>query len=220
VPVERQIAGRRERVVNLTSWITLPEYRAHSLLLFKAVVGLEGTLTCFTPLTATLPAYKRFGFSELENHFRILLPLPSGLGWPGFRSTTDDDEIARRLAGTTEGETHAHHRGLRSRALLVWRGTRRCLVIFSRTKGRRYHFAWVHHLSDRAVFLDALDLVKLRLCLAARALLVMVDERLLGGAHIRASRPAGIQQVPVFRSSTLAAADVDNLYSELALLGL
>lgn len=215
IPSEREIDGRRERFANLTSWVTLPEYRNHALRLFQAVATLEDrTLTCMTPLTATYPFYRRFGFQDLETKLRILLPVPS-LRALRYRARN----IARHAAGAAR-EIFESHRSAPCKHLLIERGGRQCLVTFSRTKGRRRHFARVHGFTDREVFIDALESLRWRLMLAARAPLVMIESRWLGGVVPPWSRAAGVGQIPVFKSATLRAEQIDNLYSEMVLLPL
>ncbi len=217
IPCERTIDGRPERFANLTSWITLPEYRNHSIRLFQAVAGIEHrTLTCLTPLPSIHSLYKRFGFEDLESKLRILLPVPS----PGalrFRVTSEEKEIATLATGAAR-EVFEAHRGVVCRHLLVHRGDRQCLVTFSRTKGRRRFFARVHGATDWELFVEAIESIRWRLMLAARATLVMIDARWLRGAEPAWSRESGLAQSPVFKSATLRAEQIDHLYSELVLL--
>jgi len=219
---QRMIDGRLEKFANLTSWIVLPEFRNHALRLFQAVTNIpDHTLTCFTPRRETLPFYKRCGFQELETRFRILLPLPSFDVSANTRSTTNPQRIAAQLDAPLR-ETFKHHRFTPCKALLLSqrKGARQCLVLFTRTRGRRYAFARVHYLSDPAFFAENTDLIRLRLGLAARSLLVMIDERMLAGRSLKHCKIAEMSAPSVFRSSSLSAGQIDNLYSELVLLGL
>jgi hypothetical protein len=217
IPSERMIDGRRERFANLTSWITLSEYRNHSIRLFQAVAAIENrTLTCLTPLPSIHPLYKRFGFQDLESKLRILLPAPSPRALR-FHATADENKIARLAMGTAR-EVFEAHRGAACRHLLVHRGERQCLVVFSRRQGRRRHFARVHGITDREFFVEAIESIRWRLMFAARAMLVMIDARWLQGAAPAWSRESGLAQLPVYRSATLRADQIDHLYSELVLL--
>src|SRR5258708_35115417 len=100
---ERTIDGRVEKFANLTSWVTLPEYRNHSLRLFQAVMGIEDrTLTCHTAIPTIDPLYRRFGFENLETKWIVLLPLPSvrqPAGWFRGRITMNPEVIATELRG-------------------------------------------------------------------------------------------------------------------------
>ena len=105
----REIGGKTERFCNLSSWITLPEYRNHSLQLFKAVMELRDcTITCHTPAGPLYPLYRRFGFSDLETKLRIIRPLPAwqpfaqrrerkriqSSSWTGRRGTSARDPVS------------------------------------------------------------------------------------------------------------------------------
>lgn len=219
IPSEREVAGHRERFANLTSWVTLPEHRNHALRLFQAVATIEGrTLTCMTPLTATYPFYRRFGFQDLESQIRILLPVPSPRGFAAS-ATSDPRRIERALSGPAR-EVFEHHRGANCRHLLIHDGARNCHVVFTRKKGRRFYFAHVHGISDREMFIEKIECVRIRLALAARTPFVMIESRWLGGVVPPWSRAANVGQVPVFKSATLRAEQIDNLYSEMVLLPL
>lgn len=220
---EREIAGRREKFANLTSWVVDPGFRNHSLRLFQAVAGIKDrTLHCFTPTPATYPLYLRFGFRDLETKWRVLLPKPAA-GLPRafmrHRCTSDAGRIASVLPAG-EREVFQHQQPHAARHLLVTRSDgRRCLVTFSTARGARYPLAHVHALSDPEVFAGASAWVRWRIMLAARAVAVAVDARLLGDRSPAASREIAISRKAVFRSARLAPEQIDSLYSELVLLG-
>jgi hypothetical protein len=214
----RLIAGRIEEFANLTSWITLPEYRNYSLSLFKEAVSIEGrTLLCLTPRQETLPLYFRFGFQELKRKLLVLYPLP-GVLWR-CRATMDPVRIAERLEGN-DREVFEHHNLPQCRHLLIHDRREYCHVVFTRTKGRRFHFARVHHISNPRFFLENLDGVRWRLMAGARAPLIMIDSHLLPPGKIKASRTVEPGIPTVFKSATLGPEQIDNLYTEAILLDL
>jgi hypothetical protein len=208
-----------ERFANLTSWVTPPEVRNSSLLLLKEVLALrDRTITCMTPAPQLVPLYRRAGFAELETRLRIAYPLPCG-GLPRYRTTMDAQHIERLVRGEA-AQVFADHRTLPCRMLLIHRGDEQCLVISTRTKGRRWHFAHIHYASEAGVFARAFDLVKLRLCLAHRAVFCRMDARLADKFAVRWDREAQLANPHFFRSPRLAAAQIDSLYSELLMLPL
>ena len=220
---ERIIKGRSERICNLSSWITLPDYRNHSLLLFKEVVALRDcTITCHSPAPQLYPLYKRFGFRDLETKLRILPLRPSWqrLGtWLGDQALSDPDEIAP-LLGDSERAILEAHRSHCCRHLLLLGKADACYLVFTKTKGKRFHFAHVHYLGNGAVFARNLDRIRLHLLLSIGTPLVMIDARFVVGLDLSHSREAILGVPHIFRSETLAPEQVDNLYSELILLGL
>jgi len=220
---ERLIDGRMEKFADLTSWVTLPEYRNHSLRLFEAVASLEDrTLTCHTAIRSIHALYQRFGFKELENKWIVIMPTLNPLrplGWFRGRITTDVERILHKLSGREA----AYVRELESdicHPMLVTHKGQHCLIIFTRTKGRRIHFSRIHHVSNREIFFACLDHICWRLALANRTLLVAVDARFLEGRVPRRGRETPLALVSVYRSKTLRPEQIDNLYSELTVLGL
>jgi len=220
---EREIDGRVEKFANLTSWVTLPEFRNHSLRLFQAVMGIEDrTLTCHTAIPTIDPLYRRFGFENLETKWIVLLPLPSAwrpAGWFRGRITTNPEVIATQLRGVSR-EFFVHLRSADCRQMLVtWRGAR-CHLVFTHTKGRRAHFSRIHYVSDREVFRACLDHIRWRMALKNRTVLLAIDGRLFDGPLPVYSRETHLAQVALYRSKTLRPEQIDNLYSEVTLLGL
>ncbi len=219
---ERDIAGRRERLCNLTSWITLPEYRNHSLLLLKAVLALgDCTITCHSPAANLYPIYKKFGFSDLETHLRIVLPwpsLPPRLGL-GARVFTDPARIAPRLCESERRILEAHRLPGCGHLLIEGRHGS-CYLVFTRTRGRRRHFSHLHYIGAPSVFVRSLNRIQLHLLAVNHTPLIMIDARLAAELDLPHSRLAPLAVPHVFRSGSLAPAQIDNLYSELILLGL
>jgi hypothetical protein len=220
---ERLIEDRLEKFANLTSWVTLPEYRNHSLRLFEAVMGIEDrTLTCHTAIPTIDPLYRRFGFQDLESKWVVLLPLPDFWkpgGWLRGSITTNPDVIATELRGW-QREFCVHLRLADCRQMLITHRGEKCHVVFTHTKGRRAHFSRIHHISNREVFRACLDHVRWRMALGNRTALLAVDARLFEGPLPPFSRETELAQVALYRSKTLRPEQIDNLYSEVTLLGL
>ena len=220
---DRIIEGRVEKFANLTSWVTLPEYRNHSLRLFEAVVSIEDrTLTCLTAIPTMVPLYRRFGFQDLETKWMVLLPVPvpwKPLGWFRGRITTNPDVIATELRGE-QREFFCHLRAADCEQMLIrYRGAR-CHVVYTRTKGLRFHFSRIHYISNHEVFHACFDHIRWRMACANRTLLLAIGARLLHDKIPPMSRETHLAQVAVYRSKTLRPEQIDNLYSEVMLLGL
>lgn len=221
---QREIAGKSERVCNLSSWITLPEYRNHSLQLFKAVMELRDcTIVCHTPAGPLYPLYRRFGFADLETNLRVIRPLPAWQpvsSWLREEAISDPDEIEPRL-GPGERKILNDHRVPGCQHLLICgRGGESCYLVYTRTMGRRFPFAHIQYLSNPEIFARNLDRIRLHLLLTLRTPLIMIDARLVAGVSLPKSKEVALSVPHVFRSSTLSAAEIDNLYSELLLLNL
>ena len=216
---DRLIAGRRERWCNVNSWYVEPGYRAQSLELMAAALSVPcDTMTALTPMRAHLPFYEEMGLQHLESGFRILLPAPTLPLTSGFRATRDPQRIADLLDGE-ERTAFLQHREQTCQHLLIYGKSARCYIAFTRTPGRRVTFSHIHHIGHLDLFLAALNLVKRELYRANRTLFTMIEERFLRGHPITHSRPASLKAPRLFRSTRLRPEQIDNLYSEMVVLG-
>ena len=216
---DRVIAGRLERRCNVNSWFVEPPYRAHSLALLAAALSVPcDTMTALTPMRAHLPFYEQMGLQPLESSLRILLPQPTAPLRSGFRATRDPARIAELLEGS-ERELFLQHRAQMCQHLLIYGKSARCSIAFTRTSGRRVSFSHIHHIGHLDLFLAALNLVKFELYRANRTFFTMIEERFLRGQKIAASRPASLKAPRLFRSARLRPEQIDNLHSEMVVLG-
>ena len=216
---DRQIGARRERWCNVNSWFVEPAYRAHSLALMAAALSVPcDTMTALTPMRVHLPFYEQMGLQPLDAKLRILLPAPTLPLTSGFRATRDPQRIADLLDGP-ERTAFEQHRTQICQHLLIYGKSARCYIAFTRTSGRRVSFSHVHHIGHLDLFLAALNLVKFELYRANRTFFTMIEERFLRGHTIPASRPAGLKAPRLFRSTHLRPEQIDNLHSEMVVLG-
>ena len=216
---DRVIGGTTERRCNVNSWYVEPAYRAQSLELMAAALSVPcDTLTALTPMRAHLPFYQQMGLQPLETSLRILLPRPTLPLTSGFRVTRDPARIADLLDGP-ERAVFLQHREQVCQHLLIYGKSARCYIAFTRTSGRRVSFSHVHHIGHLDLFLAALNLVKLELYRANRTFFTMIEERFLRGQPIAGSRPAALKAPRLFRSARLRPEQIDNLHSEMVVLG-
>jgi len=217
---DRNFEGRAERICNITSWITLPEYRHASLRLLQAILDLKDcTITCHSPAPHLYPLYQRLGFQDLETKVCVLLPPPSARLGLRYRVISDLSKMAHWLQGDDERILRAH-RPHACGHLLVLGSDDYCYLVYSKTKGKRTHFSHIHYISNREVFVRALDRIKLALFRVTRTPFLMLDGRLAAGLEVPFRREAVLRTPHVYRSATQAPPPIDNLYSELILLGL
>jgi hypothetical protein len=216
---DRFIRGRRERRCNVNSWYVEPAYRAQSLELMAAALSVPcDTMTALTPMRAHLPFYEQMGLQRLEDGLRILLPQPTAPLISGFRATRDPQRIAD-LLDEKERTVFLQHREQMCQHLLIYGKSARCYVAFTRTPGRRVWFSHLHHIGHLDLFLAALNLVKFELYRANRTFFTMIEERFLRGHSIPGSRPASLKAPRLFRSTHLRPGQIDNLHSEMVVLG-
>ena len=139
--------------------------------------------------------------------------------WLRGRITSNPDIIATELRGW-QREFCVHLRSADCRQMLISHRGQKCHVVFTHTKGRRAHFSRIHHISDRQIFRECLGHLRWRMGLKNRTALLAIDARLFEGPLPVYSKETHLAQVALYRSKTLRPEQIDNLYSEVTLLGL
>ena len=218
---ERPVRGRLERFCNITSWCVLDAFRAQSMRLAMAVAAQPGFH--FTDLTPTEVVSKTLQFLKFKpmNERHAILP---NLPWPfarlaGIRVVSDPEQIGRLLApdDAKAYRDHCHLPWLRHLAVGLtdaW-----CYVVWKRTRLKGITGAIIIALSDPQLFL------RYRLALGSHLLVhhglsyTRVESRLLPRLPTLCIEWSGYRS-KVFKSDTLTAADMSNLYSELVALDL
>jgi len=217
---ERVIRGNAERFCNITSWCVEEAYRAQSMRLAMAVVSQPGFH--FTDLTPTEVVSKTLQFLKFKpmNERHVVWP---NVPWPfgrlgGVRVLTDPDAIERSLS-PADAKVFRDHRHLPwLRHVAVGQHGAFCHVVWKPNRLKGVAGAWVLAFSDPGLFL------RHRLALAAHLLwsgklYTRVESRLLPRIPKPSAELAGFRN-KVFRSDTLAEADIGNLYSEIVALDL
>ncbi len=219
----RSIAGRLEKFCNITSWVTDKDHRQQAIMLLTPILKLSDyTITNQTPARHIHPLFTKLGFQELERKRVILFPFPefNRLVSPsGFRATTDKNVIARILK-EPDATIFKDHLPFRCGHLLIYNNETYAYALFTKTKGRKYHFSHVHYISNMPVFFANLNKVRFHLLRANRALFTMIDSRFVSDAKIPHSRVVEWASATLYKSATLKPGQIDNLYSELILLHL
>jgi hypothetical protein len=218
---ERLLGGRTERFCNITSWCVLDEFRAQSMRLAMALTGQPGFH--FTDLTPTEVVSKTLQFLKFKpmNERHAIWPNPP---WPfarlaGVRVVTDPEQIGRLLApdDAKAYRDHCHLPWLRHMA--VGRKGAWCYVVWKRTRLKGITGASILALSNPELFLRYRRPLGSYLLLHHGLSYTRVESRLLPRLPKLCIELSGYRN-KVFKSDTLAAADMSNLYSELVALDL
>lgn len=220
---ERSVRGRVERFCNLSSWIVLDGYRSSGVGLIMPVLRrTDLTVTNLTSIPAVNRMFRSLGFQTLETHTRVCFPISGmtrvnrGSGGfeiveePSMRDPTLPDRIRGDLAALTGRCLH----------WLVRSKEGPCHLAFTLSRRRRLPTIRLHHVSDPSVFAAALPQLGLRFLFRYRAPQFETDERLLGDLEIPQSQKIALPETRLFRSRSVEAREISNLYSELPLLNL
>ena len=218
---ERSVRGRLERFCNITSWCVLDAFRAQSVRLAMAVAAQPGFH--FTDLTPTEVVSKTLQFLKFKpmNERHAIWP---NLPWPlvrlgGIRVLSDPAQIGR-LLGPDDAKANRDHRHLPwLRHLAVGVTDAWCYVVWKRTRLKGITGAVIIALSDAELFLRYRMALGSYLLVHHGLLYTRVESRLLPRLPALSIELLGYRS-KVFRSDTLTAADMSNLYSELVALDL
>ena len=219
VYADREIAGRRERVVSMSSWYLDKAYRGQGLgfeLMGSATADDCMTYTMITVSPRNLAMLPKLGYRILDHDRHVW----SASGRPAAGLEIEQD-VARILARVdpTQRRMLQDHAGLPVHPVLISAGDGSCLAVFSvKKKGEDVTYFDAMHLSDPEFFAAHAQAIADTLLPPGKAVLA-VDRRLLAGHKADGT----VESIPVaryYKSQRLAPSEVDNLYSELLLLDL
>jgi acetoacetyl-CoA synthetase len=213
---DRDTPQGRVRVCNVSSWAVLPEHRACAMMLIREVLSRRDcTITNLSPSREAQAFFLRVGFDPLEDAKLAWLPFGNAETLRRRAATRIEDDPVRvaELLDARGRRIQADHP--RCRHLVVEeRGAVSHLVRIVRRK-RGVRVSEILYCSDSALLARTFERVKLHILRRDRTVALVSDRRLLGE---NAPRGLRLKRNACFRSSRLGAADIDNLYSEYALL--
>lgn len=215
----RIVEGRPVNICNLHSWYVQEDYRALSLLLMRAVLGLKGhTLTDFTATSRANRISKRLGFVTLDHTARILPPLPRRVR---FRSdlflepVTGDSRQQEVLEGLGEWQAYVDHSQTGTDHLLAHREQGSCYVAYSRVTSHRLPYCLIHVLSNPQFFAEHHAELRTWLLQATRSCYLAIYSRMLADIPVPIS--FSIRANEQLCRSDMPRAAIDHRYSELML---
>lgn len=211
---ERLVAGRPERFCNLGSWCVLPDYRSWSISLLQAVLGQEHyTFTVLTPDAGSQEILAWLGFGVLDTEAAVIPHLPSPV-LPGQTKVSADPTV---IAGTLTGQQLAlyrdHEKALAARHLVLIRGEDTCYVIWRKATYGRKPVAQLLHVGNPGLFHRSVLPLTRHLLVRHRLVATVAELRLVKRKPYMAVTYDGWPKM--YRSSGLAAEQIDYLYSEL-----
>jgi acetoacetyl-CoA synthetase len=215
---KRSINGTIHRICNLSTWFVLPDYRGAALpLLVAALKGADETMTGLTPTADAERIYEWVGFRTLDVEKLALPPLLNLRSLARSRSVQIDADRAkiRQYLNPLDRQILDDHSPYCCGHFAIRSPQSYAYVITKRRTKRRIPFSEILYCSDARLFVEHLERLKLAILTRERSLVLMIDRRLLRGHSPLGLR---VKRRTVFRSETLAAAEIDNLYTELVLL--
>ncbi|MBN9224429.1 MAG: hypothetical protein ABS63_04295 [Microbacterium sp. SCN 70-27] len=203
---------------NLAAFCVREEYRMHSLKLVRALLAQPGyVFTDFSPSGNVIAMNERLGMRTLDSTTRLIVngprPAPRGV-----RLTEDPAALGSVLRDRDAEVYRDHADASAARHLLVQRGSDYAYLVFRATSRKRLRLfaAPLYVGGDRGLLREAWGGVRSRILLRHRLPFTLAERRILGftdglGRALAHPRPKMVR-------GDVADADVDYMYSELALL--
>jgi hypothetical protein len=214
----RHIEGQPHTICNMASWYVSPAHRRGSMTLVReSLRRTDVTYTAVSPIARVAKIIVRFGFEELETHRRIIYPTLSFRPVRPRASITVGDVSS--LLSTEQLKIYQDHVDLPCEHAVLERDGRQCYMVLVRKSRRFNSAARIDYLSDRALFNSCIPHVAGQLCRKLRVTSLSIHDRFLGDTKIPFSKRKRLRVPQMFRSNSLTAADIDNLYTECVLMG-
>lgn len=220
----RKIGALLLKVCNLTSWVVEEKFRTESLKLIEPIAQMNDYLiTNFTAQKKVSFILKRYGFNELDKHWIIIPPIvtPSTLvlKWR-CKFITDVREIEDVVIGN-DLQLFEDHKKFQCGHIVIQNNGGYCYIVYHRSCRKGLPFAYIDHISDTDFFLKHLAYLRIAVAIHARAVAIIVDERLLkkrmAALSFRRKMPG--PSIKIYRcGQNVDPAMIDNMYSELVLL--
>lgn len=223
----RIIDGKEVRFCNLTSWTVKEQYRSESLRLVFPILNLKGyTLTNLTMNDRAWDITKRLGFKNLDTKIRLLFPVPELSGSSKKDPPVIVSEQARVVAilDPVNLKIFRDHLQYSCGHLVIHDKYGYCYLLYTSKHYKKFNcvvpYGHIHYISNRTIFLKHLNKIKRYFLKSQRYLFLAVDERLMGNKPTPHSKVYQLKIPRMYKSEILTGDQVDNLYSELVVLGL
>ena len=212
---ERRLGEATRPFCSLHTWIVRPEHRGHSLSLLRPALKLRHhTLLDFSPTEPVRRLLARTGFQPLDAALRFLLPLP---GRPSAATFLTDRAQLRTTLSDEQKRLHDDHRLPHLRHVLCRTPSGDCYVIYSRVTHWRLDYCHIHYASDWDVFAAHSGPVRRFVARSESVRLVACNDRQLPPHRLPLSCRTRCTNGQMFRSKVVRPAEIDTLYSDVAL---
>lgn len=214
-----EVAGRTERLCNVTSLIADETHRAEAAMLLLRLRSMSDcTVTNLTCNDAAYRVFTRLGYAVLDDSRTVFYPR-----WrPGqHRVWRVEHDVARvrTFLSAADARVLDDHLAFAGH-LLVHAGEASCYVVYTIGRRRLLPSARLHYVSDPKTLAMSWPAVQRSLWRRHRAVFAECDTRLLDGVTVPWSRRRRLTIPRLYRSTRLEPRQISNLYSEMILLNL
>jgi hypothetical protein len=218
----RKINGQEHKFCNLTTWLVKDGHRGKGISLLMPILKLRNyTITALTPGRQAYLIYKKLGFKELEKHMIITLPLfnPFRIFSRKAFITNEIDVINQELSNNFELATVLNdHANFNCKHLLIRVEDELCYIIIVKVTKKNVPMAIVHFISNPDLFMKYIENIKFYIAKQYRLFFVVVEKRFINANRIDFSYTRSLTVPSLYKSASLEARHIDNLYSERILL--
>lgn len=222
--VERCIDGKAQQICNFHTLILDEEHRGAGLrLILRGFQVKEALFTALTPVRNVHRMLCRGGFVPLDDKLRLLAPVitrgrnAKDPQWSDVTIADGADAVLDRV-DDTEARLVLDHAGTDSKFLMLERGDRRCLVSHI-TLGHRLDHSYVLHVGDPELFAELSVPLRHHIMEQTGTRLLATDSRFLRGHRPPSSAEFPIPARRLVRPAQVEPWKIDNLYSEMSVLG-
>jgi acetoacetyl-CoA synthetase len=218
---KRFIDGQPYNFCNLSSWIVKEQARSKSLLLLSPILSLQNyTFTMVTLVKKLEVLWEKFGFKRLNSDYKLLLPLPGISLGSGQSFITFDPKIIEGQLNSDELTIFRDHTAYNCNFALINANSGKCFMVFRTIKRKGLRFAYIHYVSNPAVFTGTINKFRLKILRNLKVVGLIVQERYLTSNNIFGAITLSSNKCynEFYKSALLAPRQIDDLYSELMLL--
>jgi hypothetical protein len=216
----RKIHGQEYRFCNLTSWIVKPEHRNKSLfLLFPLLKLADCTFTNLTAQEHVAAIHRELGFTEIGSGAQILLPRVkfSSPGNNKYQTIFDHGKIQNYLKDE-ELIIFKDHLPFKCSHILIEAENDYCYLIASKLVKKMVPILYIHYIGNLSLFVKWIYNVVFKMLYHYKTVGLLIEDRFVAGMNLKGAIKYNLPQYKLFKSPSLQAKDIDNLYSERILL--
>lgn len=214
---KRLINDKKLIIANLTSWITLDEFKNHSIaLLFKAMKSTADIITAFTPNDTACQIYKAMGFKNLESHHYYVFPTP---GSNQSLEMTQNSKIIHSMLDVDCAKISKEHLGFKSIQMLFYNKTEIIFFILKKQYKKSLLFMEVQFCNNWPFFEKHAGLLSYMIFLKFKSIGLILEARFIKGKISGFSYKHKLKSPRrMYKGENGIEENIDVLYSELCFL--
>lgn len=213
---ERWINEEKHLLCNLTSWIVHENYRGHGGKLLKPLLEIPNcTIVNLTCNEITAKIFSKLRFTPYETKARKLFKLPQLKALFQSVDVIEESQEILSLLSDREKKLYEDHKAFNCKQIVLKSGENYCYLVIT-LRGKK---GKIHYVGDKEVFKRLIKASLFKLCQRMKINSLQVDERFLENVTIIGSVKKKLLYPKFYRSDTLNSKHIDELYTELLLLG-